>query len=716
MLNTPVAETPPRAVEQGADRTLSVALHAAAFLGAFLLFQVQPLLGKAVLPWFGGAAAVWTVVMLFFQTVLVAGYAVVFLTTRFLEPRSRSYVFIICVVAAAALLPILPGASWKPDADVQPVWHIVSLLTACVGGPYFVLSMTGPLVQDWFYRALQGRSPYRLYALSNFGSLCGLLTYPLVVEPFCSLSTQSTIWSGAFVAYAISAIYCAWRVRGFAAPAVSVLPAKSQSKQRKKATEAEVRDVGGDVKPTVRRILAWCALAGAGSLMLLATTNHLCQDVASVPLFWIVPLAVYLTTFILCFEYPAAYRRLPYAALTLVLVPLASWRFTGFAFLATANLAMLFVVCMLFHGELVRGRPSPRFLSAYYLCIAVGGALGGLFVGVVAPVIYNRYWEWMIGTFGVMLFAGVAAAASLTNKGRLQSRFSQGAYVAVLLGGLAFVVFEHKKRFDPEEIDSARNFYGVITISAGRDKFTGDVIAFFMRSGTTGHGGQVFGDNRSALPITYYAADTGIGVAIARKQQTAKECRIGVIGLGTGTLAAYGRKDDIIRFYELNPAVIQLCERHFKYLQNSMARCEVVLGDARLSLEHEAPQAYDVLVLDAFSSDAIPTHLLTAEAFEVYLRHLAADGILAIHVSNKHLDLAPVVAAAAERFSFAGLKADTSFDPFKYRLAAEWILLTRDPRTTAWKGLADRHWKDLKTVAPVRLWTDDYSNILAAWR
>jgi hypothetical protein len=300
--------------------------------------------------------------------------------------------------------------------------------------------------------------------------------------------------------------------------------------------------------------------------------------------------------------------------------------------------------------------------------------------------------------------------------GQLRSRFSQGVFTAALLGAAGFVIYEHSKHFDPQEIVSARNFYGVITIRAGLDRHTGKTIGYLMRSGTTGHGGQMFGGNLNTLPTTYYSRDSGVGKAIWEKREASKAIRVGVIGLGTGTLAAYGRAGDRFRFYELNPAVVQLCREHFTYLNDSKAECDVVLGDGRISLEQEPPQAYDVLVLDAFSSDAIPTHLLTAEAFEVYQKHLASDGILAIHISNKHLNLAPVVAAAAAEFGFAGMKVDTPNDHLKFQLAAEWILLTRDPESAVWRKLVEGRGSDIRSIEPVTLWTDDFSNVLSVWK
>lgn len=687
-------------------RGFVVVLYGTAFLGSFLLFQVQPLVGKAILPWFGGAAAVWTTAMLFFQIVLVAGYAFVYGASNRLSPAARSYVFMAAAVGALAWLPILPGDAMKPEPDSIPVLQVLLVLLTTVGGPYFVLSTTGPLVQDWYFRAFPSRSPYRLFALSNLGSLSGLLTYPLIVEPVLSLPTQATLWSAAYGVYVVLAAYGAWSMRGVALPAVTVEAAARKS-PRGVASPSRI-----DARPTWRQGLVWCGFAAAGSWVMLAVTNHLCQDVASAPLLWVVPLALYLLSFILCFEYLERCPRVPFAAATLVIVPAACYTRLTFLQLAATNLAMLFVVCMLCHGELARRRPSPRYLTSYYLAIAVGGALGGLLVGIVAPLVYRRYWEWMIATVAAVLGAALGIASSPTVATRLKSWWGKTLVVGATLGSLALVGAEHLRRFDPDEVDSARNFYGVVVIREARDKTTGATVGFLMRSGTTNHGGEIFADNLSRRPTTYYGADSGIGTALVRRYDLPEPLRAGIVGLGVGTLATYGRPSDVFRFYEINPAVIQFADEYFRYLSESPAKCEIVRGDARIALEGESPQQYELLVIDAFSSDAIPTHLLTAEAFDAYLRHLRPDGMLALHVSNKHLNLTPVVAAAARRFGLTGWVAISPNNPRELQQSAEWILLTRDPQSTWWRRLPADRWTQLDRIKPVRLWTDAYSSFL----
>jgi spermidine synthase len=693
MRNKPPAAAAAQQTRTNRDRRLlSFALHATAFLGALLLFQVQPLLGKAVLPWFGGASAVWTTVMLFFQSALVAGYALVFLATRYLRPSARSYGYLVLVIAAACLLPILPTAAWKPTPNDEPVRRILALLAVCVGGPYLLLSMTGPFVQDAYFRAFPARSPYRLFALSNLGSLLGLLSYPFLVEPAFDVPTQANAWTVGFVVFGLLAIFCAWATRNDTPP-----PSLEQ---------ALAARLG------LRRILKWIALAFGGSWMMLAVTNHLCQDVATVPLLWVVPLALYLATFILSFEYPAAYRRLPWAIAVLGLILAACATIAWLPAFVGIHLAALFVVCMLCHGELARLRPNPQSLTLYYLCIAVGGAMGGLYVGVIAPLVYTRDWEWIFATVVAFVFAAIIVAAALRQSGRLQSRAVQALYVVAFFAGQGFIAWQHSKQFKDEQIASARNFYGTIMVVNGLDKTTRKPVARVMQSGTTVHGAQVLDEILSHYPTTYYTADSGVGLTLLHLQDVRHPCRVGMIGLGVGTLATYGRPGDVFRFYEINPAVVRLCDDFFTYLRDSRATCTTVLGDARLTLEQEVPQGFDLLVLDAFTGDSIPAHLISVEAFELYLRHLRADGILAVHTSNRHLRLAPVLAAAARQLGLHGLVVNSPENLTEMKYQTEWILLTRDAGSRTWRKLQSDRVVDLATVQTVRLWTDAYSNIL----
>ena len=678
------------------DRWWSFGLGGLTFLGALLLFQVQPMIGKAVVPWYGGAAAAWTVTMLFFQTALVGGYALVYLTTRFCSAQVRTIGFAVGASAVALLLPVLPDDHWKPEGGDAPIAHLLAMLAACVGAPYVVLAMTGPLVQEWHHRVFPDRSPYRLYALSNTGSLLGLLAYPFVLEPSFDLSRQSQLWSIGYGAFALSGVV-------LAATMPRRVPPRESTFQVSHGMPAVA------APPSWKDPAGWLAAAAGGSTMLLVVTNHLCEDVPAMPFLWIGPMVVYLLTFILCFERPAWYRRTLWSIAAVVLVPAACLKIESFGLQVAANLGMLAAVCMLCHGELARSKPEPRRLTAYYLLIAVGGAAGGLFVGVAAPLTFARYWEWMIATCGALMFGIVLLLRTAAS--RFGGRTFRLVGLAAMLGGAALLVHLHRAQFNPFEIDVARNFYGVVYVDAALDEATSAPLWVAMRSGNTIHGSQFFENDRRRRPTTYYGPTSGVGRLLLAGLDGAGR-RIGVVGLGGGTLAAYGRVGDELRFYELNPAVVRFADEYFSYRRDTPARSEVVVGDARLALEEESPQEFDVLVLDAFSSDSVPTHLLTLEAFAVYLRHLKPQGVVAAHVSNQHLFLAPVVAGAARHH---GLSAGAVYDPDvpeQFVRASLWVLLTRDPDSTVWRRLSAAGMSSLGDPAHDRPWTDRYSNLL----
>jgi SAM-dependent methyltransferase len=691
----------------GFARLYVVVTAAATFLGAFLLFQVQPLIAGAILPWFGGTAAVWTTSLLFFQAALVAGYAYVDVTHRWIAPRHRIVFQFLLAGAALLLLPILPSGDQKPTPGDDPTLPILLLLASCVGLPYFVLSTTGPLLQDWYRTQFPDRSPYRLYALSNFGSLCGLLTYPFLVEPRLDFTRQSQLWSGLFAVYVLALFGCGLASWRGSAPKLTPKPiaeilAKEQSARKREKPPFRWLDVA-----------IWLGLSCGGTLLLLTTTNYLALDVAPDPLLWVVPLALYLLSFIVSFDHPRWFRPAVYALIVLVVTPYACWPpnlARSILPSAAANYAVLFAGCMLLHGELARRRPDPRFLTRYYLWIAVGGALGGLFVAVVAPHIYDRYWEWFGAMLGIWLFAAAALAAVLTRRQLLANIPNKIAYLAGMVCGLVFLVRSFTEHVHEHQLLSVRNVYGVYSIQGLYDRQTQTLVGFSLRSGSTQHGSQVFASGNARTPTTYYSVESGVGTALMRARILNRPLRVGVVGLGAGTLATYGRKDDYYRFYELNPLVLDLAREHFSYLGDCRAKYDVVLGDARLSLEAEDAQDFDLLVLDAFSSDAIPKHLLTREAFQVYLRHLNNEGILAIHVSNRFLNLEPIMARLAEEFFLTPALLQTPEDLRKGVNSSRWVLMTRDPHTAWWNSL--QHPGTFRIFAhDAPLWTDAHNSI-----
>ncbi|MBL9092156.1 MAG: fused MFS/spermidine synthase [Planctomycetaceae bacterium] len=705
------AESNPTNQAEPSERgALPLLVGATTLLGAFLLFQIQPLIAQAILPWYGGTSAVWTTALLFFQVALVVGYGYVYLTTRFLGSASRAYLQIGLSVACLALLPILPSAEWKPAAGVEPTWSVFKLLAACVGAPFVLLATTGPLTQDFFHRATGGRSPYRLYALSNAGSLLGLLTFPFLVEPILDLTQRSHFWSWIFSVYVALLAFTAWKTRH---ATISANAARISANAKLK------RSSDADAGPKKRMVASWLALAGCGTLLLMVTTSYLSQDLPSGPLVWLLPLTLYLLSFIICFDHPRWYRPGPTAIVALIAIPMASHPLsptTNVVVPLAWNSVMLLAGCLLFHGELAKRKPSAHHLAGYFLCISVGGALGGAFVAVVAPRIYERYWEWFAVLLGTWLFSAAVLAATLTNRGLLQNRAVQAAGVVAVLAGAGYLINLDRSHFPADELLSGRNSFGVVTIQNLVDLNTGNVVGHTMRSGTTRHGLQVTAGGNSRNATTYYGVESGVGTALMRAREHGRPIRVGVVGLGVGTLATYGRERDVFRFYEINPLVIEFAQEYFTYLKESRAECEVVFGDARLVLENEEAQRYDLIVLDAFSSDAIPTHLLTAEAFDIYLRHLADDGIIAAHVSNRFLELGPVLSAAAGRFKLTGIQAFSADDPLHFAQGSRWIMLTRTPESRWWQSLKYPLATPLTKYPPTRLWTDAYTNLLPLLR
>ncbi len=656
------------------------------FLSSFLLFLVQPLIARLILPWFGGTAAVWTTCMLFFQCVLLAGYAYAHATTAKLSPRAQALLHTLLLAAGAATLPILPDPSWKPEGGGEPISRILLLLAATVGLPYLLISSTSPLVQAWFSRARPGANPYRLFAVSNFASLLALIGYPLLVEPNFTNSQQVHGWSWMFAAFAVMCALLAWRTSSAKPAPAGVTPDE---------TDAPA--------PGRKEVALWLALSACGSVMLLAVTNHITQNIAAIPLLWLAPLTLYLFTFILCFE-GSGYRPKWWWSVVLVWLGAMTWllvdpdhQFDLYLQLGIF-LSGLLVACMFCHGELYRLRPANRYLTAFYLWVSVGGALGGLFVAVIAPLAFRAYYELGIGLVACAVLAAVVY--------RELNRAAMAASLATLMGVTGAVCYDGFKFQDHVRL-SVRNFYGVLRVKEYGTPGESDHLRRLLH-GTIMHGEQYLtGPARRDL-TSYYQVTSGVGKAIAAKQ-AAGPVRVGVIGLGTGTLAGYGRKGDVVRFYDINPAVVGIARNEFGYLGDSEARIEIALGDARLTLEREAPEKFDVLAIDAFSSDAIPVHLITKEALDVYLRHMKPDGIVAFHVSNRFLNLGPVVSRIAKASGVFAVNVYEKGEEDKTQ--SDWVLVSRDR-----KALEDKVIKDVSEPVEEqpswRLWTDDYNNLV----
>jgi hypothetical protein len=705
------------------------------FLSAFLLFQVQPLIGKFVLPWFGGGPAVWTTCMLFFQVLLLVGYTYAHATTRIRNPRTRGWLHVAVIALSLAALPIIPSAElWKPEGSGMPVLHILLLLTVAVGAPYFVLSTTGPLLQDWFARTRPGYSPYRLYALSNLGSFLALLSYPFVFEPRFTLRTQAFGWTAG---YGVFALLCAWIALRFAKQPVSDLRSPVLSNTLDGETDLSIHENSKNFAPSQspaattagrpsRGVMTlWLVLPLLGSTALLATTNQLCLDVVSVPFLWVMPLAIYLLTFILCFENPVFYvRGIPGIILLFAasgLLAAALYKPSGPTLLqqVVAYAVGLYFLCMACHGELARLRPATQHLTLYYLMIAAGGALGGVFVVLVAPNIFSGYWEFHLAVAATCLVTLIAHARDRWSPlfgGK--PRWVWEALCAAWIG-LAIMLIVDANHDSGWTLERSRNFYGVLKVREGWQAPSGDMR--YLSHGTTTHGFQFVDEVWRRQPTSYYARSSGVGVAVEwhprryNGDSPDNSLRIGVVGLGTGTIAALAERGDVVRFYEINPEVVRLCDRHFTYLKDTPAKVDIVMGDARISMERELargePQRYDVLAVDAFTSDAIPMHLLTKECAAVYFAHLKPDGILAVHISNRHLRLGRVVRALAKEYGREAVFVDAAKDSETGADNSDWVLVTSNKAFLDSDAFCAVQTPWPEDDPPPLLWTDDYGSL-----
>jgi hypothetical protein len=676
-------------------------VHAGAiFLGAFLLFQVQPIVAKAILPWFGGASSVWTTCMLFFQSLLLAGYGYAHASTRLLGPRAQGLVHLFLLAAALVLLPIVPDSRWVPSGTGSPILAILSVLARCVAVPYILLSATSPLFQAWAAKNASGPAPYRLYALSNVGSMLALLSYPVLIEPWLSTRQQEIGWSFAFGLFALVCAGCVLRLWRSADTPEAAAPA----------------DLPSAAPPDRRAWLLWLVLPACAAVLLLAVTNQMCQEVAVVPFLWIVPLSLYLLSFIVTFESDRWYARswcLPVLVLTLIVLgtACAMGARVGILYGVPVYSAGLFVACMFCHGELAALRPGPRHLTAFYLMIALGGALGGLFVTLVAPLLFRGFDELYVG---LIALGSLAAWFSFSDPAyrmaghRAWNPFLPALIVVVLLIGVLFGG-RLLQRTQPG-LTELRSFYGTLRILDTPAPDESGMMRL-LTHGSTRHGQQFLDAERRGTPTTYFSSQSGIGKLLAELSE-APPRRMGIVGLGAGVLAAYGRPGDTIRFYELSPQVIDVARSYFTFLKDSPATIETVAGDARLSLEREEREPpLDVLVVDAFSSDAIPVHLLTREAFQLYFRRLRPGGVLALHLTTRHLDLGPQVAALARAVGKSAWEIETPADDRRGIMDAKWILVTADGALLGRPRLRDAGHPPGAGAAPPRLWTDDYSNL-----
>ncbi|MFL6414609.1 MAG: spermidine synthase [Bryobacteraceae bacterium] len=664
----------------------TVAPYAATiFLSAFLLFTIEPLVAKRILPWFGGSSAVWATCLVFYQAALLLGYWYTRVSTLRLDSLAQCIVHTLLLVLSCLLLPVGPGERWSRSASDHPASSILLMLTVTVGPVLLALTSTSPLLQQWL--AQEGaRAPHRLFALSNLASLCGLLAYPIVVEPRLEISIQAKIWSWAYLVFASLSTWVTWRTWRL----------RNNTTQNNAAERIWIL-------PTRR--LAWFSLACCSSALLLSVTNHLDENVAAVPLLWVLPLAVYLITFIVAFNRPMRLRRdllLGLVLFALGILGYASYDVNSVEAIQVSVpvfLGGLFICCFYCHAELARLRPEANELSGFYLMIAAGGATGSILVGVLAPQLFRGIYELPITLVAMPLLTVVSGWGD----NRWLLRLGTLAATSCMLA----VVANNVKAYHENTLALLRSFYGSLRVV--QSPHTGATQTRTLFHGIIEHGSQYVQLPLRRHATTYYGPESGIGIVL-------RECfdgpkRVGVVGLGAGTIAAYGKLGDQFRFYELNPQVIDLANSLFSYLRETPATITIVPGDARLSLVRDNSPPFDVLALDAFSGDAIPVHLLTREAMGLYRRHLKQGGVLAFHVSNDFLDLGPVVKRLADSIHMNAVLARNHANPEEGTLASDWVLVTNN-HTVLDNATVKVHSEPLLSRTDLRTWTDGYNNLL----
>jgi hypothetical protein len=700
-------------------------------LSAFLLFQIQPMIGKYILPWFGGTPTVWSAVLLFFQALLTGGYAYAYWLLGRVRGRLPAIIHLILIgvslgiLLAAALIwrsPITPDASWRPQGSDLPIWEIFKVLAVSVGIPYFILSSNSTLVQAWFNRDDQNRTPYHLYALSNAGSLVALISYPFIFEPNLTLQAQGYLWSAGYVVFAISTAFLAVRTYR-RIQSDDVQPERDSSQPE----ESE--------RPSWRRHVLWIGLAACATTLLISVTNQITQEVAVIPFLWVLPLSIYLLTFILAFAGGYGYSRRLYLIAFFIIGAVSIWipvKWPPFSITVQIliDTVLLFICCMICHNELFKLRPHPRHLPSFYLMVSAGGAMGGIFVTLLAPFLFSSgFWElvWGIIACGALLTLIIQSERTPVQpkpRGKARQRVVQedrrfkpvvivSSVLLLLLSGFAVLTIQ---AFSSDTLLATRNFYGVLRvweINADKPKLR----AFELTHGKTVHGFQFDADILRVLPTTYYSENSGVGLSLLNHPTRPDNLRIGALGLGVGVIAAYGESGDVFQFYEINPDVIRIAQGeggYFSFLTDSRATIHVIPGDARVSLERElvsdGSQNFDLMVLDAFSGDALPLHLLTKQAFEIYLKHLKPDGIMAINVSNRYFNLDQEIYRLADEFDLGTVLIEDVGDSVQ-SFDSAWMLLTRNRDFLKLPAIASRSTPRLP-VSNVPVWTDDYSNLL----
>ena len=749
--------------------SLPVLFSLTLFLSAVLLFLVELMIAKMILPLLGGTPAVWNTCMMFFQAMLLAGYGYAHLAGTKATIARQILIQLAILGLAWVALPIAVPRQWAPSAEGNPIGEILLLLLSSVGLPFFILSATAPLLQQWFARTRHPSAgdPYFLYSASNLGSMLALISYPTLVEPYVPLAGQSRSWTAGYLGVLVLTVLCAGATRMYP----SICRPEDERHDKGAARTCAADDPG----LTYRERCRWVLYAFVPSSLMLGVTTFLSTDIAAIPLFWVIPLALYLLSFIIVFaRVPAMVHRM---MVLLMPVSIGLLVFVNFSDIAIPKGAMFgvhlltfFLVCMVCHGEVARTRPASRHLTEFYLWLSVGGMAGGVFNSLIAPLVFNAVFEYplalilaalllpvttgngqpgfsrgrlillgleipialvVVGYFltenGILANGSVTRLSGLLNITAtslgaignygipallcvglvfLRKRFLFGIAIAVLLAAIVA-----SKEFKRDIVYRERSFFGVLTVTRAID-------GTFMNlaHGTTLHGKQWLNPYNRSEPLSYYHRQGPVGQVFAEFAGKAN-ARIAVTGLGTGTIAAYAGPGQEIDFYEIDPAVkgISTNPAYFSFLSDCRARWKVILGDARLTMAKAPPHSYGMIILDAFSSDSIPVHLLTREAMEMYVSKLSRDGILLVHITNRYVDLAPVVARLADELGLVDRLRDDEQDFEIGKDGSTWVLLARSEQHLG--GLAlDPDWKKIKRLGAVAAWTDDFSNILSVFK
>ena len=671
-------------------------LHAlTVIVGACLLFLVQPLIAKIILPWFGGTSSVWSAALVFFQACVLGGYSYAHWLTSRCSPRRQSLIHCALLIAGCLMMPILPSDALRPEGTGDPAMQILLLLTVTVGLPSLLLSATSPLMQVWYMRQTGSEPPYWLFAWSNAGSLLALLSFPLVLEPAFTARTLALGWSTLFVVFAVLCI------------AIAYLSSRPSAVQ----FDAVAAPMNAPA-PTMGRMVLWLLLSASASGLLVTVSANLSANVAPIPLLWVVPLALYLLTFILAFAHHRFYHPIRFFPLVALALGCLAFLYTNrlanapIQYVVPAYLASMFIICMACHGELVLRRPAGPYLTRFYLLISLGGVLGGAFVGLIAPNVFDTHLELPVL---LVLIAELYVLLQWHRRGSQRTLWLVRATMVLGVVTLLVHLMLSEIQTRRQSILVQRNFYGVLSVQD--DPMSYELARRYLIHGTISHGYQYLHEDRRLVPASYFSKHSGVGLAWTALQSQGP-VRAGVVGLGVGVLSSYVRKGDYARLYEINPDVVDIAGSHFTFLptaEQTGADVEVLLGDARLTLERQPPQQFDLLAIDAFSSDAIPTHLLTREAFELYVKHLRPNGVLAVHISNRFIDLVPVCARSAEHVNLSARVvrslSDGTFD------TSVWVIVTANQELLARPEFQGDNTYPASAADSFLGWTDQYSSV-----